>query len=107
MKDEREKLKKMADKRQEIEELNEELNCALLLRELFPGAKWPVYTAIRNDAGKYSFQIRDSNGAFKVLPIEEVPFLLLNRPHITKVCESHPRLYAKIYGRRKWNQSTT
>lgn len=93
-------LDKIVVERKRIKELELQMECAVLLEDLFPGAMWPVYTSIlqKPESREFLFRIRDSNRAIKLMKIRDVPLLLLQRPHIQKACETNKALNEVVNG---------
>jgi hypothetical protein len=67
--------------------LQEKLSYSLAIATLWgtPGPKWPVFSSIIGAPSEdYCFNLRDSGGTIKNFNLDEVPDVLLNRPHIHK-----------------------
>lgn len=93
-------LDKIAAERKEVKELEMQIECALLLEKMFPGAAWPVFTSILQipDTRKFMFRIRAENREIKLFPLKDVPLILLQRPHIQRACETNRALNQAVNG---------
>ncbi len=76
------------------------LEYPIWIKDIFPGAKWPVFSAVVQTAGVFFIRLRDSEDRIKLIDAKEVPMeVLIEQEHIQKLYESD-RSFARYINRR-------